>query len=272
MNFKRLAIFGIAALSLFVAVFVGRVLTTPAPAPVAQAPSAPDPTQLTELLVTTKDIFPGDRLTPDTIRWIPWPKTNIPEGAYRRDQTPNAINTLDKSLARVAMVKGDTVTFSRIIEEGQSGFIASILNPGRQAFGITLPNAAAGAGGFILPNTHVDVIATPKRQNPDFPEPVRILLRDIRVLAVNQATTAPQDGTAIIGKTTTLELTPTQIRILSAAQITNHISLALRSNADRGTGAILEEPEHEEIAMPEETPGERPSIEIIRYGQIARAR
>jgi pilus assembly protein CpaB len=91
------------------------------------------------------------------------------------------------------------------------------------------------AGGFILPSDRVDVIQTVAQQtNPDEPaENVsRTILTNIKVLAIDQ-TVGEEEGEAnVVGKTATLELDPAQVEMITAAEASGTLSLALRSIAD----------------------------------------
>jgi pilus assembly protein CpaB len=122
--------------------------------------------------------------------------------------------------------------------------MSAILPQGYRAIATRIA-ADTSAGGFILPNDRVDVIMT--RPNPDqgangSPFLTETILNNIRVLAIDQTientnanASDPNAGgqTTVIGQTATLELTPQQAQILTVAQqISDHLTLALRSVAD----------------------------------------
>ena len=99
-------------------------------------------------------------------------------------------------------------------------------------------SAETGAGGFILPNDKVDVILTRKiagteRQVAD------TVLSNVRVLAVDQTFKQDDKGEqVVVGKTATLELDLMQAEVVSMAEQTGQLSLALRSLADGGDSAL----------------------------------
>src|SRR5690606_16094046 len=131
-----------------------------------------------------------------------------------------------------------------------------ILPPGKRAVAIRV-SAEKTAGGFILPNDRVDVIHTitrPGEAGAPGTSASRTILKNIRVLAVDQIANDPK-GQAVVGKTATLELSPTQAEAVATGQIAGVLSLALRSVADSDDEAILVQEK-------------QTSIRIIRAGQI----
>ena len=88
--------------------------------------------------------------------------------------------------------------------------MAAILPTGMRAISTEI-SAETGAGGFILPNDRVDVILSRRDENPDKSDGgrhrhVRIILTNIRVLAIDQAPKEKDGQNALVGKTVTLEL------------------------------------------------------------------
>jgi pilus assembly protein CpaB len=84
-----------------------------------------------------------------------------------------------------------------------------------------------------------------------------MILKNIRVLAIDQ-TISEKDGQKVItGKTATLELSPRQAETLTLAQKLGSISLALRSIADATTnGKDTEDDDN----------SRRSSVNVIRFG------
>ena len=99
-------------------------------------------------------------------------------------------------------------------------------------------SAETGAGGFILPNDRVDVLLTThiKNQDPRGNQQdvvhTDIVLRNVRVLAIDQAPKEKDGQSSVIGKTVTLELKPDETTTLAASRQAGTLSLALRSIAD----------------------------------------
>jgi pilus assembly protein CpaB len=84
-----------------------------------------------------------------------------------------------------------------------------------------------------------------------------MILKNIRVLAIDQ-TVSEKDGQKVItGKTATLELTPRHAETLTLAQKLGSISLALRSITD--AHAVEKDDSDDDSAR-------RSSVNVIRFG------
>ena len=95
-----------------------------------------------------------------------------------------------------------------------------------------------GAGGFILPNDRVDVILTRRDREAEKAAGVEVhtsetILRNMRVLAIDQTVEEKNGQRVVVGKTATLELAPRQAETLALSRQLGTLSLALRSLARR---------------------------------------
>jgi pilus assembly protein CpaB len=117
------------------------------------------------------------------------------------------------------------------------------------------------AGGFILPNDRVDVLMTRRIKNPDprgnMPDIVvtEVVVRNVRVLAIDQAPKEKDGQNAVVGKTVTLELKPEQDLLLASARQAGTLSLALRSIADA-----------DQVEVVEAARTHRQDVQIVRHG------
>ena len=114
--------------------------------------------------------------------------------------------------------------------------MAAILPSGMRAVSTEI-SAETGAGGFILPNDHVDVILSKRDKSAEKASGVEThgsetVLRNIRVLAIDQQVEEKNGQRVVVGKTATLELTPGQAETLALAKQLGVLSLALRSIVD----------------------------------------
>ena len=203
--------------------------TPPAPTVVELAPQI----QSQDVLVAAADIGQGERISPDNVRWQPWPEDAV-NGFYIQKQTmPDAVQELDGSVVRSPFVAGEPIRDVKLARP-ESGFMSAILPSGKRAVAVRA-SAQSTAGGFILPGDRVDIVQTIGQQtNPDGPaENVsRTILANVRVLAIDQ-TVSEQDGQpVVVGKTATLELDPAQVELITAAEASGTLSLSLRSITD----------------------------------------
>lgn len=194
--------------------------------------SAASNVELTEVLVAAKAIEVGSKVMPGDLKWQGWPKTAVDPSFVSKQTAPQALEEMtDGAVARVPLASGEPVTGQKVIKADGAGFLAAVLTPGKRAVGVKL-TTDRGAGGFILPNDRVDVIMTRKLGNNEMGIPAyraATVLRDVRVLAVDQTAEDTGDSKSIVGKTATLELSAQQAEILALAEAMGDLSLSLRS-------------------------------------------
>jgi pilus assembly protein CpaB len=63
-------------------------------------------------------------------------------------------------------------------------------------------------------------------------------VKNVRVLAIDQAPKEKEGQNAVLGKTATLEMTPDDVELLAKARLSGTLSLALRSIADSKTTTV----------------------------------
>jgi len=221
------------------------------PPEVKMAPAAPQ-MAMVDVLVAKSDI---------NVRWQEWPANAATGNFIRKSDRPNAIETLAGSVARYPFVGGEPIREAKLVNTKGSGFMAAILPSGRRAIS-TLISPETGAGGFILPNDHVDVILTRRDRDADKAASAdshssEIILSNVRVLAIDQNVQEKDGQKVAIGKTATLELTPSQTETLAVSQQLGTLSLALRSITD----ASRDEPQSEE-----KSGGSKAGVNIVRFG------
>ena len=201
----------------------------PAPTVVELAPQI----QSQDVLVAAADIGQGAKLTPENVRWQRWPDDAM-NGNYIQKQTrPDAVATLQNSIVRSQFVAGEPIREVKLARP-ESGFLSAILPSGMRAIAVRI-SANNTAGGFILPGDRVDVVETIAQQAAaDGPTQniSRTILTNVKVLAIDQTVDDKEGESVVVGKTATLELEPTQVELVTAAEASGTLSLSLRSIAD----------------------------------------
>lgn len=236
----RLVIILVALASGGGAAWLAAQQTAPAapPAPVVVTP-APEPTDMTEVLVAAQDVARGAQITADALRWQAWPQDAVPSAFVERMARPDALTEIAAHFARRPIAAGEPITDPAVTAE-PNGFLAATLAAGRRAVAIEV-DAQSTAGGFILPNDRVDVLHTlmDRSDRDSVKAQTRTLLRNVRVLAIDQTTAETEAGT-VLGKTATLELAEHQVEAVTAAGSTGTLSLSLRPLADAQGEASLQ--------------------------------
>jgi len=138
------------------------------------------------------------------------------------------------AVVREPFLKGEPMVARKVVRAGDSGYLAVILPAGMRAMAVPVKVETA-AGGFILPGDRVDVILSKQIQ----PESGRnnlivtsTVLKNIKVLAIDQVSKADKDETTVVGATATMEVSATDAEVLALAKSSGDLSLTLRSYAD----------------------------------------
>jgi pilus assembly protein CpaB len=120
---------------------------------------------------------------------------------------------------------------------------------------------ASVAGGFIFPNNRVDILLTTVSGDPK-QGTTRVVLSNVRVVAIDQASDDKNQKAVSDVKTVTLELTPAQARTVNMAQVMGTLSLALRSLGDEAAVAANAKPASAQKKEDEESG----MVTVLRYG------
>jgi pilus assembly protein CpaB len=224
-----------------------------------------------DILVAKSDISFGQRITPADVQWQAWPANAAGGSFVRRTDRPQAIEQLSGNIARNRFVAGEPILEAKLVNAKGSGFMAAILPPGMRAISTQI-TAETSAGGFILPNDYVDVILTRRvtdtgkaasanRHNSE------TILRNVRVLAIDQTVQEKDNQKVVVGKTATLELTSPQAEALAQAQQDGTLALALRSMSDAThDGPKLVEPPKMAMIAPKVVPPDTGNAIVVYRG------
>ncbi|HET9717529.1 MAG TPA: Flp pilus assembly protein CpaB [Pseudolabrys sp.] len=210
-----------------------------------------------DVLVAKSDIPRGQSISAADVVWQAWPSTTAAGNFIRKSDRPKAVENLDGMIVRAPFVAGEPIREIKLVNAKGSGFMAAILPRGMRAVSTQI-SPETGAGGFILPNDRVDVILTPRNRDADKGGDSRTsetILRNIRVLAIDQTVEEKNGQKVVVGKTATLELSPGQAETLALSQQLGTLSLALRSIADVSVEDSQSEDSHS-----------RHNVNVVRFG------
>ncbi len=219
--------------------------------------------EMSRVLVAARQVEVGTRLTSGDVTWMEWPKSAVHSSFIVQEAQPMALDEVAMgAVARSPLTSGQPITGKNVIKADGGGFMAATLSPGKRAYGIEV-SAGRGAGGFILPNDRVDVVMTRKLSQSASGEgsyQAVTVLRNLRVLAVDQTAEDDADSKAIVGKTATLEVTDREAEMLALADAMGDLSLMLRSLAKTEDG--FEGGKDEDFL----NQGSAEGITVLRYG------
>ena len=223
----RIVVLAIALVAgLLTAYLTMNMQSAPPPAEVvALAPQI----QSRDVLVASRDIPPGSALSEENVRWLAWPDEGVSSTFIVKAERPQAVEEVEGAIVRSQFYEGEPIREGKLARV-ESGFLSAILPSGKRAAAVRV-TAQSTAGGFILPNDRVDVIHTAASGDDTVSQ---TLLGNIRVLAIDQTVEEKDGERVVVGKTATLELDPAEVEIITAAETSGTVSLALRSMADVG--------------------------------------
>jgi len=266
----RIVVICIAAVSAIGLALVVRAMGSSSNAPAAPAAAAPvEVRPMAKVLVAAKDLEPGKRLVEADLEWKDWPVDEVnpvfitdgstpvpakPAAESAAEKATDAVNRVTKaatelattgaksdyigSVVREPILAGEPIVSRKIVRAGDSGYLAAYLEPGMRAMAIAVTVESA-AGGFILPGDRVDVVLTAETNRDGAVEGATkskfasgVVLQNIKVLAIDQATRVGDDAQAVVGATATLEVRPQDSVLLAQAKSEGELSLSLRSYAD----------------------------------------
>lgn len=233
MKAARLVVLGVAIAAGGIAAFMASGSRKPAPEP----PAAPVvQLETVDVLVAKHDLDRGQVLHDSDIGWQTWPKAAANENFITKSARPDAIAQFKGGIVRVPLAAGQPVYDPMVVLAKGSGFVAAILPKGMRAVAVTI-SPESGAGGFILPEDHIDILLTRHDKATEKATATEsivsdTILRNVRVLAVDQTIEDKNGQKAVLGKTATLEVTPQQAEMLETAHQMGTLSLSLRSLAD----------------------------------------
>jgi pilus assembly protein CpaB len=257
MKAARLVVLGVAVAAGGIAAFLAASNKEAAP------PPPPPQVQLetVDVLVAKSDLTRGQVIQASDIGWQTWPAAAANSSFIKKPEDPDAPNKFVGAIVRVGMVAGDPIRGPYVVMAKGSGFMAAVLPPGMRATAIDI-SPETSAGGFILPDDRVDVVLTRRDKAAEKQTGVEkftsdTILRNLRVLAIDQTIEDKNGVKTVLGKTATLEVTEPQAEILNLSHQLGAISLTLRSIRDTDTSAE---------GVGDTSKNERGAISTVRFG------
>jgi pilus assembly protein CpaB len=258
MNLQRIIVLGFALVAAGGAAFLVRGMLGGG-AQTVQAKPAPQ-IAMSEVLVANTNLTPGQPLTVEQVRWQKWPTSTVDASFITHDNGVQEEQIIKGTVVRAMILPGQPITQTAIVHGDESGFMAATLTEGMRAISISI-STDSSAGGFILPNDRVDVILTRKAEGSSSRGIGRIILSNLRVLAVDQTYRQEKDTRTVVGKTATVEVSPEQAEVIAGASQSGSLSLALRPLKD-GVASDDGLVRKRRAVASADTP-----VSVIRYGQ-----
>ncbi len=184
-----------------------------------------------QVLVAKSALRAGQILKPEHLRWQAWPQGTLPPTYIVEGKRP--IADFVGAVVRVPFHAGQPLVESDVVMPGARGFLAAVLRPGLRAVSVPL-TATSGVSGFVYAGDRVDVLLTHALSTTEGNQhnATETILRNARVIAIDQKVDFAPGDRPEVAKNATLELTPKQAEIVTLGIKMGELSLSLRSLQD----------------------------------------
>ncbi|WP_417583959.1 Flp pilus assembly protein CpaB [Pelagibacterium sp.] len=212
-----------------------------------------------QVLVATRAIGLGQRLTEADVGWQDWPEGALRSEYITAGAIPDAPQQVSGSVARFEFFPGEPIREAKLVNSTQ-GYLSAVIGQGMRAVSVSV-NPDSASGGYIVPNDRVDVVLT--RSGGDYSETI---LSNIRVLAIGTrlgevgstgGQVDPDNPSSQVfesAEVATLEVTPAQSETILQSGSIGRLALVLRSVVDFAQ------------TTPDSSAGSQ-TVRLVRYGQ-----
>ncbi|REF02753.1 Flp pilus assembly protein CpaB [Cupriavidus plantarum] len=185
----------------------------------------------TKVAVATADINLGQRLAPEFVKLVDWPRESLPPGAM------SDVATVDGRVTKASVMRGEPILESKLTPAGTKGGLSAVIAEGKRAITVRV-NDVVGVAGFALPGSFVDIIVNTQKDagKSDAGQPEqsisKIVLEKILVLAVAQEVNRDETKPKVVNAVT-LEVSPVEAEKLDLARSVGSLSLVLRNQVEQ---------------------------------------
>ncbi len=178
-----------------------------------------------ELVVATRELPMGARITSEDVRLIDFPEQAYPAGGFE---------SIDEVLERSVMqpiLANEPVVGGRVTEPGAGIGLAPKIPEGMRAVAVAV-NQVSSVSGFILPGSKVDVLLTGTPLTEEG-RATTTVLEDLEVISTAHKVEPDDNGRPENVPVVNLLVTPEQAELLTLAAAEGRIQLVLRNPNDK---------------------------------------
>jgi pilus assembly protein CpaB len=212
-----------------------------------------------KVVVASLDLPVGAEIRTENLRLVDWPAASRPQGAFRD------VKEAEGKVVSVRMVKDEPVLSSKLSGGGAGTGLAALLPQSMRAVAVRVDDVV-GVAGFVQPGDTVDVIVTMRPEGPNAVTTSKIILQNIRVLAVGKDLDHGPRGAdrTMLATVATLMVNSEQSERLALAATQGKILLSLRSAADADTVATQGVTSGALVSVAQPEPSPRPGARVAR--------
>jgi pilus assembly protein CpaB len=192
------------------------------------------------IIVASRDLKAGEKLTADMVRETGWPVDMVPKGAFIAREA--LFKGGEERIVSVAISENEPILAARFLGNADNS-LAGRLNEGMRGVTIRV-NDASGVGGFVQPEDRVDVLLTQTERQSESSNAApraytKTLVKNVRVLAADQQVQRKQQTQP--PKTVTLEVSEEDAKKLTLAGAIGQLSLTLnKGESSQEAGRIVD--------------------------------
>lgn len=176
-----------------------------------------------EVVVVSRQLRYGERITPGDVQLIRWPAAHVPFGAFT---TMEELFPPEEEGARTVirmMEQDEPILLAKVTAPGEDAGVASRLEAGMRAIALRV-DVNSGVSGFLRPGDRVDVYWTGPGRNGD--TVTRLIRANVQLIAIDQIADE-QRNSPTIARTITVTARPEDVAALTQAQGSGSLTLAL---------------------------------------------
>jgi pilus assembly protein CpaB len=177
-----------------------------------------------ELVVATRELPMGAKITAGDVRLIDYPEQAYPAGGF-----DSIDNVLERSVMQPILVN-EPVVGGRVTEPGAGVGLAPRIPEGMRAVAVAV-NQVSSVSGFILPGSKVDVLLTGQPLSEEG-RATTTVIENLEVLSTAHKVEPGADGRPENVPVVNLLVTPEQAELLTLASAQGRLQLVLRNGRD----------------------------------------
>jgi pilus assembly protein CpaB len=180
--------------------------------------------KLQKIIVAQQDLQMGTMLNETLLVVAEWPEDIIPLGSF------SSMDLVAGRVLKSPVFTKEPILEAKLAPPGSEGGFSSIIPLGMRAATVAV-NVVSGVSGFVLPGTYVDVVTTVSPSSNKEETASKIILENVKVLAVDQLFERKDDDPMTV-QSVTLLVNPEQSEKLVLASTEGKLQLTMRNRAD----------------------------------------
>lgn len=215
------------------------------------------------VVLARTDMTVGSALAPQQLRTVEWPKEYAPRGSFTSEEQ------LEGRVLRHALADGEPILEPSLLPIGSEAGLVSVIEATSRAVSVKV-DPIIGVAGFVNPGTRVDVLATLRDLGTAKKIPyTKVVLQDVRVLAIDQKMETAQNGEPELVSVVTLEVTPKQAEELAYSAHEGRLQLALRSPGDREIIKTIGVSASDLLARPRARAIRKSGVQVVKGANVS---